>query len=374
MTKAIRIHANGGPNVMCFEDIALPPPGPGEIRIRHTAIGVNFSDVNVRRGGFYLTAPPSFPIILGNEAAGVVATVGAGVADIEVGERVAYAGVGGPFYESTGAYAEERNVPAACLIKLPREVSDRQAAALLVKGVTASTIVNQIFRPRPRQTILIHAAASGVALVLCQWCKHAGATVIGTVGSPEKARVAAAHGCDHAILYRDTDFVPKVKELAPASMRFSTASARTRSCGRSIVCGRSACSSTTATLRAMCRRWTFSCLPRKARCRLRGPDFITCSALAARFNPRPTNCSSSSLGASSTRKSVAPTRCVLRRWRIATLKVAALSARCCCCRNRTLSRRLLRPAKGPGHPIAIPMPGNLLPRHVGDASSGAHRA
>src|SRR5215471_11197024 len=213
MTKAIRIHANGGPDVMCFEEIELPPPGPGEIRIRPTAIGVNFSDINVRRGGFYLTAPPRFPMSLGNEAAGVVAAVGAGVADVEVGERVAYAGVGGPFYESTGAYAEERNIPAACLIRLPREVSDRQAAALLVKGLTASTIVNHIFRPRPGQTILIHAAASGVALVLCQWCKHLGATVIGTVGSPEKARVAATHGCDHAILYRDTDFVVKVKAL-----------------------------------------------------------------------------------------------------------------------------------------------------------------
>ena len=218
MTKAIRIHVNGGPDVMRFEEIELPPPGPGEIRIRHTAIGVNFSDINVRRGGFYLTAPPRFPMILGNEAAGVVAAVGAGVADVEVGERVAYAGVGGPFYESTGAYAEERNVPAACLIKLPREVSDRQAAALLVKGLTASTIVNHIFRPRPGQTILIHAAASGVALVLCQWCKHLGATVIGTVGSPEKARVAAAHGCDHAILYRDSDFVANVKALVPTGV------------------------------------------------------------------------------------------------------------------------------------------------------------
>jgi NADPH:quinone reductase len=218
MTKAIRIHVNGGPDVMCFEEIELPPPGPGEIRIRHTVIGVNFSDINVRRGGFYLTAPPRFPMSLGNEAAGVVAAVGAGIADVEVGERVTYASVGGPFYESTGAYAEERNVPAACLVGLPREISDRQAAALLVKGLTASTIVNHIFQPRPGQTILIHAAASGVALVLCQWCKHVGATVIGTVGSPEKACVAAAHGCDHAILYRDTDFVAKVKALVPTGV------------------------------------------------------------------------------------------------------------------------------------------------------------
>jgi NADPH2:quinone reductase len=218
MTKAIQIHANGDPDVMRWEDIELPPPAPGEVRIRHSAIGVNFSDINVRRGGFYLAAPLRFPVILGNEAAGVVAATGAGVAGVEVGERVAYAGMDGPFYESTGSYAEERNVPAACLIKLPANLSDLQAAALLVKGLTASTIVNHVFRPRPGQTILIHAAASGVGLVLSQWCKHFGATVIGTVGSVEKARVARSHGCDHAILYRDTDFVAAVKELIPTGV------------------------------------------------------------------------------------------------------------------------------------------------------------
>jgi NADPH2:quinone reductase len=218
MTKAIQIHANGSADVMRFEDIKLPPPGPGEVRIRHTAIGVNFSDINVRRGGVYLTAPPRFPVILGNEASGVVAGIGAGVGEVKVGERVAYAGVGGPFYESTGAYAQERNVPAACLVRVPDEVSDRQAAALLVKGLTASTVVNRVFRPGPGQTILIHAAASGVGLVLCQWCRHLGATVIGTVGSHEKARAAAAHGCDHTIPYRDTDFVAKVKALVPTGV------------------------------------------------------------------------------------------------------------------------------------------------------------
>jgi NADPH2:quinone reductase len=218
MTKAIRIHANGDPDVMRWEDIELPPPGPREVRIRHTAIGVNFSDINVRRGGFYQAKPLQFPVILGNEAAGVVAAVGTGVADIAVGERVAYAGVDGPFYESTGAYVEERNVPAACLIKVPDAVSDQQAAALLVKGLTASTIVTKVFRPRPGQTILIHAAASGVGLILCQWCKHFGATVLGTVGSVEKARVARSHGCDHAIFYRDTDFVAEAKRLVPAGV------------------------------------------------------------------------------------------------------------------------------------------------------------
>lgn len=215
MTHAIRIHANGGPEVMRWEEIKLAPPGAGEARIRHSAIGINYSDVNVRRGGFYLAKPQDFPIILGNEAAGVIESIGAGVGGFKPGDRVVYAGMQGEFFQNTGAYSEARNVPAERLIKLPNVVSDRQAAALMVKGFTASLIVNRIFRPKPGDSILIHTAASGVGLMLCQWAKHLGATVIGTVGSPEKARVAAAHGCDHAILYRETDFVPAVKKLVP---------------------------------------------------------------------------------------------------------------------------------------------------------------
>ncbi len=218
MTKAILIHANGSPDVMRFEDIALAPPGPSEVRIRHTAIGVNYSDINVRRGGFYIAKPLRFPVILGNEAAGVVTATGPGVVDIAAGERVAYVGMGGPFYEETGAYAQERNVPVSCLIKLSDRISDQQAAALLVKGLTASSIVNRVFKPRRGHTILIHAAASGVGLLLCQWSKHLGATVIGTVGSAEKARIAAAQGCDHAILYRETDFVAAVRAIVPAGV------------------------------------------------------------------------------------------------------------------------------------------------------------
>lgn len=213
MTKAIRIHANGGPEVMRWEDFELPPPGAAEVRIRHTAIALNFSDVNVRRGGFYLAQPLRFPVILGNEAAGVVTTLGAGVRDVRPGDRVAYVGSGGPFYESTGSYAEERNIPASCLIKLPDKISDRQAAALMLKGLTASMIVNRIFRPKQGDAILIHAAASGVGLILCQWAKYLGATVIGTVGSAAKAELAKAHGCDHPILYCETDFVAAVKTL-----------------------------------------------------------------------------------------------------------------------------------------------------------------
>lgn len=218
MTKAIRIHANGNPDVMRWEDIELPPPNPGEVRIRHTAIALNFSDVNVRRGGFYLARPLAFPVILGNEAAGVVTRLGAGVDHLREGDRVGYVGSGGPFYEATGSYAEERNLPASCLVKLPDGISDQVAAALLLKGLTASMIVNRVFRPRPGDTILVHAVASGVGLILCQWSKHLGATVIGTVGSQAKARLAAEHGCDHPVLYRDVDFVAAVKEIVPAGV------------------------------------------------------------------------------------------------------------------------------------------------------------
>ncbi len=218
MTKAIRIHANGGPEVMRWEDIELPPPGAGEARIRHTAIGINYSDVNVRRGGFYIARPLQFPVILGNEAAGVVEGVGPGVTDVRPGDRVAYAGMRGEFFEQTGSYAEVRNVPADRLLQLPSAVSDRQAAAMMVKGFTASLIINRIFRPKPGDTILIHTAAGGVGMILSQWSKHLGATVIGTVGSPEKARIAQAHGCDHAILYREVDFVAAVKAIVPAGV------------------------------------------------------------------------------------------------------------------------------------------------------------
>jgi NADPH:quinone reductase len=215
MTKAVRIHANGGPEVMRWEDVALPSPGAGEARIRHTAIGVNYSDVNVRRGGFYLARPLRFPVILGNEAAGVVESVGPGVEDVRAGDRVAYAGMRGEFFEETGAYAQARNVLTERLIKLPPAISDRQAAAMMVKGFTASLIINRIFRPKRGDTVLIHTAAGGVGVILCQWSKHLGATVIGTVGSPQKALIAQAHGCDHTILYREVDFVAAVRAIAP---------------------------------------------------------------------------------------------------------------------------------------------------------------
>jgi NADPH2:quinone reductase len=215
VTKAVRIHANGGPEVLRFEDIALPPPSAGEARVRHTAIGINYSDINVRRGGFYIARPLQFPVILGNEAAGVVENVGPGVTDVKAGDRVAYAGMRGEFFEQTGSYAQARNVPAERLLKLPDGVTDQQAAAMMVKGFTASLIINKVFRPKPGDAVLIHTAAGGVGMILCQWSKHLGATVIGTVGSPEKAGVAKAHGCDHTILYREVDFVAAVKRVVP---------------------------------------------------------------------------------------------------------------------------------------------------------------
>jgi NADPH2:quinone reductase len=217
--KAIRIHRNGEPDEMKWEEIELPAPAAGEVRVRHTEIALNFSDVNVRRGGFYITPPSAFPLILGNEAAGVVVAIGAGVNAVKPGERVAYVGVGGPFYENTGSYAEERNVPASCLIKLPEDISGRQAAALLLKGLTASLVINRINTPKKNDTILVHAAASGVGLILCQWAKHLGATVIGTVGTAAKAKLVLENGCDHAILYRDTDFVSGVKKIVPKGVR-----------------------------------------------------------------------------------------------------------------------------------------------------------
>jgi NADPH2:quinone reductase len=218
MIDAVRIHRNGEPDELTWEAIELPPPAAGEVRLRHTAIALNFSDVNVRRGGFYITPPSAFPLILGNEAAGVVTSTGSGVDDLQPGDRVAYVGVGGPFYENTGAYAAERNVPAACLIKLPDDISDVTAAALLLKGLTASLVINRIYRPKRGDTILIHAAASGVGLLLCQWAKHLGATVIGTVGTIAKAQLVRENGCDHTILYRDVDFVPAVKSIVAAGV------------------------------------------------------------------------------------------------------------------------------------------------------------
>jgi NADPH:quinone reductase len=202
MTKAIQIHRTGGTEVMQWEDVDVLPPDPDEVLIRHTAIGVNFIDVYFRTGLY----PVQMPCVLGMEAAGVVEEIGAEVKDLNVGDRVAYTGL-------LGAYAERRTVPADRLVKLPKDVRDETAAGMMLKGLTAHYLLHRTYRVGPGDTILVHAAAGGVGLIACQWAKFLGATVIGTVGSDEKAALAKAHGCDHPIVYTREDFVKRVKEI-----------------------------------------------------------------------------------------------------------------------------------------------------------------
>ena len=201
MTGVYRMHQAGGPEVMQWEQDDLGDPGPGQVRVRHTAIGLNFIDT-YHRSGLY---PLPLPTRLGVEAAGVVEAVGAD-ADLSLGDRVAYAG-------NLGAYAEASLVPANRLVKLPAGVADDQVAASLLKGLTACYLVTRTFALRAEHSALVHAAAGGVGLILCQWARHIGATVIGTAGSAEKAELARRNGADHVILYREEDVVARVKEL-----------------------------------------------------------------------------------------------------------------------------------------------------------------
>jgi len=200
--KAIRIHAVGGPEVMRYEDVELGQPGPGQVRIRHSAVALNFRDILVRRGQH---AVKSLPSGLGTESAGTIDAVGPGVKEFSPGDRVAC--VCGP----DGAYAEARVVPAARVVKLPDGIAERTAAAMMVRGMTARYLLHATCKVKPRDTILVHAAAGGVGVILCQWAKHLGATVIGTVGGDDKAAVARAHGCDHVLRY--DDFAEQVREL-----------------------------------------------------------------------------------------------------------------------------------------------------------------
>lgn len=216
MTRAIRIHETGPPEVLRWEEIDLPAPGAGEVRLRQGAAGLNYADINLRRGGFYLYRPPALPTILGNEAAGTVEAVGPGVGGVNVGDRVAYVSPSGMYGdEAPGGYAEARNIPADRLVVLPDGVSERQAAALMAKGLTASAILHRLCRIQPGDVVLVHAAAGGMGTILTQWVKHLGATVIGTVGNAEKATSARANGCDHTILYRETDFVAAARKIVP---------------------------------------------------------------------------------------------------------------------------------------------------------------
>src|SRR6201992_2145402 len=203
MTHAIRFHKPGGPEVLVWEEVQVGKPGPGEARIRHTAVGLNFVDIYVRSGLY----PTQLPSGLGSEAAGVVLELGPGVTDLKAGDRVAYGS------SPLGAYSEERLIPANRLIKLPDSIDDKTAAAMMLKGLTAQYLIRQTYRIKAGETILLHAAAGGVGLILAQWAKHLGATVIGTVGSEEKAKLAQAHGCAHTINYTKEDFVKRVDEI-----------------------------------------------------------------------------------------------------------------------------------------------------------------
>ena len=204
MAKAMRIHAIGGPEVFVEDEIAVGPPGPGQARIKQTACGLNFLDTYHRGGAYPLRLP--LPAILGQEAAGVVVEVGAGVANVKPGDRVVYSG-------QPGAYCDERLVLADRLMPIPASITDAQAAAVFNKGMTAEYLLRRAYPVKRGDTILVHAAAGAVGLIMCQWAKHLGASVLGTVGSEAKAELARANGCDHAILYRRENFPERVRAL-----------------------------------------------------------------------------------------------------------------------------------------------------------------
>jgi NADPH:quinone reductase len=203
MVAAVRVHKVGGPEVLTYEEIDVPAPGQGQLHVKQYACGVNFIDVYFRMGMY---PAPSLPFVSGNEGAGEVTAVGDGVTDIKVGDRVAYV-------TALGGYAAERLLPAERAVKLPAAISYEQAAGMMLKGMTAQYLVRRTHKVEKGDTILVHAAAGGVGQILCQWGNHLGATVIGTVGTKDKAALAKANGAHHTILYRDEDFVARVKDI-----------------------------------------------------------------------------------------------------------------------------------------------------------------
>jgi NADPH2:quinone reductase len=203
MPHAIRIHQTGGPEVLSWEEVDVPAPAAGEATVRQQAVGLNFIDTYHRTGLYPLPLPAG----IGLEGAGVVEAIGTGVTEVKVGDRVAYAG--GP----VGAYAEVRNIPAHRLLKLPDAIAFKTAAAMMLQGLTAAYLLRRTYRVQAGDTVLIHAAAGGVGLIACQWAKALGAKVIGTVGSPAKAELARAHGCDHVINYSTENFTQRVREI-----------------------------------------------------------------------------------------------------------------------------------------------------------------
>ncbi len=203
MVMAVRVHEMGGPEKLIYEDIPISDPGEGEVRVRHTAIGLNFIDVYYREGGY----PATPPFTLGMEGAGIVDALGAGVQGLKEGDRIAYAS------QPVGAYAEARLIKADRVVKLPANIDDKTAAAMMLQGMTAYYLLRRTYEVQSGDMILFHAAAGGVGLIACQWAKLLGATVIGTVGSKEKGELAQAHGCDHPINYKTEDFVARVKDI-----------------------------------------------------------------------------------------------------------------------------------------------------------------
>jgi NADPH:quinone reductase len=208
MVKAIRIAAYGGPEVMKLEDITVAPPAKGEVQVQHKAIGLNFIDTYFRTG---LYQAPSLPFTPGNEGAGKVIAVGEGVTEFKIGDRIAYAA-------TLGAYAEVRNVPADKIVKLPKSVSFESGASMMLKGMTAEYLLFRTFKVKKGHTILVHAAAGGTGLILCQWAKALGATVIGTVGSAEKGKLAKKAGAHHIINYATENFAERVKEITKGAL------------------------------------------------------------------------------------------------------------------------------------------------------------
>ena len=203
MARAIRIHETGGPEVMVMEEIAVPAPEPGMVTVANRAIGLNYIDTYHRSGAY----PIPLPSGIGLEGAGVVEAVGEGVTEFKPGDRIAYAS------PPVGAYAEVRLIPADRVVALPDAIDDRTAAAMMLQGMTAQYLLRRTYRVQPGDAILLHAAAGGVGLIASQWARHLGATVIGTVGSEEKAELARAHGCHHTILYNRENFVERVREI-----------------------------------------------------------------------------------------------------------------------------------------------------------------
>ena len=204
MTKAIQIHQLGGPEVLQWEEVVVGDPGEGEVRLRQSAVGLNYIDVYFREGVY---PAPHMPFVPGMEGAGVVEAVGPGVTDIAVGDKVAYAS------RPIGSYAEERLMTADRLVKVPDSIQLEQAAGMMLKGMTACILLRRVYKVKPGDTILFHAIAGGVGSIACQWAKHLGATVIGTVGSERKQELARKLGCDYPINYNTENFVERVKEI-----------------------------------------------------------------------------------------------------------------------------------------------------------------